>query len=85
MIYRRLVLIHESAVFAVAASGAAEGEIRSVEKIDRRRFLIKVGATTATVTVLTAGLGAVLASAERRRQEEEEAATTAHQSEEPGE
>lgn len=85
MIYRRLVLIHESSAVAAAASGAAEEEIRSVEKIDRRRFLIKVGATTATVTVLTAGLGAVLASAERRRQEEEEAATTAHQSEEPGE
>lgn len=47
-----------------------ESEIRSVEKLDRRQFLIKLGATTATITVLSGGLGAVLTSAERRQQEE---------------
>lgn len=84
-IYRRLDAIHESAVTAAASSDAPESEVRSVEKIDRRRFLVKVGAATATVTVLTGGLGAVLAASERRRQEEELATSMAHQSEEPGE
>ncbi len=81
MIYRRLDLIHQSA----AAAAAAGQDIRSVERIDRRRFLVRVGAATATITVLSAGLGAVLATAERRRREEEEAGTMAHQSEESGE
>ena len=85
MIYRRLDIIHESAVTAAASSAEPEVEQRSVEKIDRRRFLVKVGAATATITVLSGGVGAVLAAAERRRQEEALDATMAHQSEAPEE
>ncbi len=47
-----------------------EQEIRSVEKINRRQFLVRLGASTATITVIGGGLGAVLASAERRDQAE---------------
>jgi len=65
-----------------ATSETAAGE-RSVEKIGRRRFLIRLGATTATITVASGGLGAVLAAAERRRQEEMLADTDAHESEGP--
>ena len=36
-------------------------------KIDRRTFLITLGAASATLTVVGAGLGAVLSAAERRR------------------
>lgn len=46
---------------------AAEGETRSVERLNRRQFLVVLGAGSATVTVLTGAVGAVLASAERRR------------------
>lgn len=63
----------------VAVDAAEAG--RSVERIDRRRFLIRLGATTATVTVVSGGLGAVLATAERRRQETSLAGSDAHQSE----
>ena len=49
---------------------ASPSDVRSVEKIGRRQFLVRVGAATATVTVISAGLGAVLATAERRRLEE---------------
>ena len=85
MVYGRLQFIHESAVTAAASIDAPESEVRSVEKTNRRQFLVKVGAATATVTVLTGGLGAVLAASERRRQEEELATSMAHQSEEAGE
>jgi sulfite oxidase len=55
-----------------------------VQKIDRRRFLIRLGAATATVTVAGGGLASVLATAERRRQEQMLAETAAHESEEGG-
>jgi len=42
-------------------------EVRSVAVIDRRKFLIQLGATTATITVLSGGLGAILAQNERRQ------------------
>ena len=45
----------------------AEEEVRSVSTIDRRQFLIRLGATTATITVLGGGLGAILAQNERRQ------------------
>ena len=45
----------------------AEGEERSVTVIDRRQFLIRLGATTATITVASAGLGAALGQGERTR------------------
>ena len=46
---------------------AAEEGVRSVSVIDRRQFLIRLGAATATITVLSGGLGAVLAQNERRQ------------------
>jgi DMSO/TMAO reductase YedYZ molybdopterin-dependent catalytic subunit len=65
-----------------AATATATGQAAaSVEKIDRRQFLIRLGATTATITVVSGGLGAVLATAERRREEEVLAGTMAHDSE----
>ena len=46
---------------------APEEEVRSVATINRRQFLIRLGATTATITVLSGGLGAILAQNERRQ------------------
>ncbi|HEU0020158.1 MAG TPA: molybdopterin-dependent oxidoreductase [Dehalococcoidia bacterium] len=48
-------------------SPTIEPEIRSAQRINRRQFLIRLGATTATITVLGGSLGAMLASVERRR------------------
>lgn len=48
--------------------------------IDRRHFLIRLGATTATITIVGSGLGAVLAQVDRRRLEQELAASMAHES-----
>ena len=56
----------------------------SVEKIDRRRFLIRLGAASATITVVGGGLGAVLATAERRRREEALAESDVHDRETAG-
>ena len=44
-----------------------DGEVRSVSVINRRQFLVRLGATTATLTVASAGLGAVLSQGERTR------------------
>jgi DMSO/TMAO reductase YedYZ molybdopterin-dependent catalytic subunit len=44
-----------------------DGEIRSASILNRRQFLIRLGATTATVTVVSAGLGAALAQGEQSR------------------
>lgn len=52
---------------ATGAAAPAEGETRAVNVLNRRQFLIRLGATTATVTVASAGLGAVLAQGERSR------------------
>ena len=46
---------------------AVEEEVRSVSVIDRRQFLVRLGAATATITVLGGGLGAILAQNERRQ------------------
>ncbi|UCG23203.1 MAG: molybdopterin-dependent oxidoreductase [Chloroflexota bacterium] len=90
-VYRRLESFEAPAEAAVVEPAATEGgseaeevdevERRSVEKIGRRRFLVQLGAVTATVTVVSAGLGAVLATSERRRQEEALAGTMAHKAE----
>jgi DMSO/TMAO reductase YedYZ molybdopterin-dependent catalytic subunit len=45
-------------------------EYRSVQGINRRQFLIRFGATTATITVLGSSLGAMLDGVERRRMAE---------------
>jgi len=83
-IYGRLESWRKPGVAVPVASDDQKLEERSVEKIDRRKFLIKVGAATATVTVLGAGVGAILATAERRRREEEIADTMAHEADENG-
>jgi len=41
----------------------------TVERISRREFLVSVGAVSAAITVIGAGLGAVLAKSERREEE----------------
>lgn len=81
--YGRLESIEQEAqvTAAAGAEGATADEIRSVEKIGRRKFLIRLGAATATVTVVSGGLGAVLAAAERRRVEEALEDTMAHNTE----
>ena len=50
-----------------AGMGVGDEEVRSVSVIDRRQFLIRLGATTATITVASAGLGAALGQGERTR------------------
>ncbi len=49
-------------------------EERSVQVVDRRKFLIQMGVATATITVAGAGLGRTLAASERERLENELAA-----------
>ena len=43
-----------------------EREIRWAQSINRRQFLVRLGASAATVTVVSAGLGTVLAQREQR-------------------
>jgi DMSO/TMAO reductase YedYZ molybdopterin-dependent catalytic subunit len=62
--HRRLGMIE------VTSTTESADELGTVEKIGRRQFLIQLGAATATITVLSGGLGAVLAASERRRQEQ---------------
>jgi DMSO/TMAO reductase YedYZ molybdopterin-dependent catalytic subunit len=63
------------------AEPVAEAAAAAVERINRRQFLIRLGATTAAITVVGAGVGAILAQAERRRLEQVLAETEAHQTE----
>ena len=46
---------------------AEEGEVREAQVLNRRQFLVRLGAATATVTVASAGLGAVLSREEQTR------------------
>jgi DMSO/TMAO reductase YedYZ molybdopterin-dependent catalytic subunit len=78
-VYERLEKIEQEAVMVPATTTESGSEPRTVEKIGRRQFLVRFGATTATIAVISGGLGAVLATAERRRLEEELEATMAHQ------
>ncbi len=50
-----------------AETGEEDLEMASVSVIDRRQFLIRLGATTATITVASAGLGAALGQGEQVR------------------
>ena len=52
----------------------SEDRERSVEVLDRRQFLVRMGVTTATITVAGAGIGRVMAGSERDRLEAELAA-----------
>ena len=56
-----------------------EQEERSVQVIDRRKFLIQMGVATATITVAGTGLGRSLATSERERLERELAAIQSQQ------
>ena len=51
-----------------------EHEIRWARSLNRRQFLVRLGASAATVTVVSGGLGTVLAQRERRLLEESIAA-----------
>ena len=73
--YRRLVGA-PAAVPTPQPAPVPPEHLRSVDKLDRRQFLIRLGATTATITVLSGGLGAVLARAEQRQLDNRIAATT---------
>ncbi len=52
---------------AMAAAWPEETDIRSVESLDRRRFLIRLGGVSATITVTGAVVGALVGG--RRREE----------------
>jgi hypothetical protein len=56
-------------------------EKTAVEVIDRRQFLIKLGASTATITILGSGTGILLNRSAQQQAEAALAATTAHNAE----
>lgn len=78
LIYGRL---GQYEVAPVVASPDQAEQPPSVQKVDRRTFLVFLGAGAATITVIGAGLGALLSSAERRR--EEQGDSMAHNTEGP--
>ena len=57
-----------------------EGEVRAVEMIGRRQFLIRLGAATATITVASSGIGNLMAQAARRELKAKLDASMAHES-----
>jgi DMSO/TMAO reductase YedYZ molybdopterin-dependent catalytic subunit len=54
-----------------------------VKRIDRRSFLVGLGAASATITVVGAGLGALISAAERRRRVAAQEDSVAHKGEGP--
>ncbi|MEZ4518217.1 MAG: molybdopterin-dependent oxidoreductase [Chloroflexota bacterium] len=74
--YRRL-----SVPTAVLTGGESGGEVREVATVDRRQFLIRLGAASATITVVGGGLAAFLTSREQQADEAVLDASMAHQSE----
>lgn len=70
-------------VLPVPQSGEAEAtsETRAVERVGRRQFLIRLGASTATITVLGGGVGALLARSERQRLQAALESSMAHETE----
>ena len=93
LIYSRLESIEQTAKLTAVVEAEPGGEsseatkasqARSVEKIGRRQFLVRLGAATATITVVSGGLGVVLATAERRRLEQVLDDTMAHNTEGDG-
>lgn len=77
--HHRLGAIERVAEAAPAVESGTEPG--TVQRIGRRQFLIQLGAATSTITVLSGGLGAVLATSERRRQEQALDDSIAHQAE----
>ena len=58
-----------------------QADATSVSTTDRRQFLVRMGAATATITVAGSGLGYMMAQAARREIEADIAASMAHESE----
>ena len=79
----REVYIRTNPGYALPASD--EGQPGTVQLIDRRRFLIRLGAATATITVASSSLGNLLAQAARRELEAERDASMTHKTEVSGE
>ena len=80
----RWILVREPrpAEAGTLPAGAAEGDPGSqprVVALSRRQFLITLGATAATITVVGSGVGALLSAAERRRREQALEETMAHE------
>jgi DMSO/TMAO reductase YedYZ molybdopterin-dependent catalytic subunit len=72
--YCRLTLVK-------AEVSAGSEEARTVEKISRRQFLIRLGAATSTITVVGAGVGAIVAHTKGQRLEQSLATSMVHQTE----
>jgi len=77
-VYARLLYPKTSPGEVAPEMEGDEKEMRGVQKLNRRQFLILVGTSAATITVVGSGVGAVLASTERRKREEELGDTLAH-------
>ena len=65
-----------------ALPASDEGQPGTVQVIDRRQFLIRLGAATATITVASSALGNLLAQAARRELQTELDAAMSHETEE---
>ncbi len=70
--YRRI-----EAPIAVLAQGHSEGH--AVERVSRRRFVVTLGTTAATITVVGSAVAVALARREQQRAEAALADTTAHE------
>lgn len=66
---------------AEADMPVGEDQVRSVQVINRRQFLIRLGSATATITIVGSGLGTILKRSEVSRLEEELAGSVAHEAE----
>jgi DMSO/TMAO reductase YedYZ molybdopterin-dependent catalytic subunit len=58
-----------------------QGEVRQVQRISRREFLITLGATSASITVIGSGVAALLARADNARRQAEIEAGMVHEDE----
>ena len=74
-------LIHDRLTPSTVEIEAGEEEAPPAKAIDRRQFLIRLGAATATITVVGAGVGESLARGARRELEEELEKSMAHETE----
>ena len=73
--------VHDRLTPSTVEIEAGEEAAPPAKAIDRRQFLIRLGAATATVTVVGAGVGEALARGARRELEEELAGSMAHEAE----
>jgi DMSO/TMAO reductase YedYZ molybdopterin-dependent catalytic subunit len=67
-----------------AATPARPAEVSTVERLNRRQFLVRLGASTATITVAGSVVGTILARNERRRLAAALDDSMAHQLDEDG-